>query len=501
MSSKVKDKNQQDDVEQDANGDLAEFVKGLDDDDQTEEVIEETTDSETDESNQPDSESETANDESNEGENESDEIEAETETEGTEEETEVEPVVQSSQPVLTSKQEQKLEIDDKLSALYPKINKAENLVASLKKDSKEAKDDLERLQRQASNLISQIYAIDHGGQQFLPLDDEDEEEETPHPDVEAGVNRPHGTPALETVAKELKKKKIDPGIKAPISELELPNKAVKDLEAKDITTIGELEERIRNDAWWHKKVPGIGESTIDKITDALTTYRLKNPPPDNEDEESEQVAMSDEDGPEAEAELSPDDSDEEEKEWPQVDPVWFCDRCQHKWPAEDDNQKCPKCSNEDANQKLGFFGSQDVDEKGVIVTGTEVVDIIDTYAMERPEGVECYLWTYETEDGQFTSGSSAIDPEKKDNVHFDALITNNSSQTIEEELFYQAGQLMEELVSELLMEPLVKYRDELTEQIGGEWVECTNCQTVAVHREDHAPPCRFCKGEAFVDVN
>lgn len=49
------------------------------------------------------------------------------------------------------------------------------------------------------------------------------------------------------------------------------------------STIGHLEKLMREDAWWHKKAKGIGESWIDKISDAVVSFRRQNPVPSDDE--------------------------------------------------------------------------------------------------------------------------------------------------------------------------------------------------------------------------
>lgn len=52
------------------------------------------------------------------------------------------------------------------------------------------------------------------------------------------------------------------------------------LEAAEITTIGELEKRMREDAWWHKKLPKFGEKKVAKLIESLRVWRGKFPMPE-----------------------------------------------------------------------------------------------------------------------------------------------------------------------------------------------------------------------------
>lgn len=49
------------------------------------------------------------------------------------------------------------------------------------------------------------------------------------------------------------------------------------LVAADIKTIGDLEQRMRDDEWWMKKIKGFGEAKVEKLIDALAALRREHP--------------------------------------------------------------------------------------------------------------------------------------------------------------------------------------------------------------------------------
>jgi len=267
-------------------------------------------------------------------------------------EPEAEQAVETVEPTLTKQQLDMLDIDDQLIDLNPRVRSAQNLVDSLKSDLKEAKSDLDELLEEQVDLCNQLALIDGGGyQNNLPFD-------APHPDVEAGKNRPHGTPALDAVAKAVMK--VDPAKTANISELGLTEKETDKLINGEINTIADLESRMRNDEWWHRKIDKVGPKTVDKISDALLDWRMKNPiPSDDEEDEPEEVAEAEE-------------------------------------PAEEVPDTIPMSQDETGNQKIGF-GCPDANELGVIVRNYEEVPIIDN------DGVRCLVQVYEVPDGGWIS--------------------------------------------------------------------------------------------------
>jgi hypothetical protein len=66
----------------------------------------------------------------------------------------------------------------------------------------------------------------------------------------------------------------DPAIEAPVSQLSLTSSVIGKLEEVDIDTIVELEQVISQDRL--RKVSGIGAAAIDKISDAVITWRQAN---------------------------------------------------------------------------------------------------------------------------------------------------------------------------------------------------------------------------------
>lgn len=54
-------------------------------------------------------------------------------------------------------------------------------------------------------------------------------------------------------------------------------------EAAGGSTVGHLEKLMRDDAWWHKKAKGVGESWVDRISDAIVSFRRQNPVPSDDE--------------------------------------------------------------------------------------------------------------------------------------------------------------------------------------------------------------------------
>lgn len=147
------------------------------------------------------------------------------------------------------------------------------------------------------------------------------EEEKPrrssHPDVEAGLDRPHGQPVLEAVARAKQQQKPDdPAGREPLSVLIKANLKRKigtshfdryekssqegiGLTKRQVETLGaaveggtiaDLEQLIARDAWWHRSIKGFGEKRITQVIDSLTAYRVAFPAPSEPDDEPEPAA-------------------------------------------------------------------------------------------------------------------------------------------------------------------------------------------------------------------
>lgn len=120
-------------------------------------------------------------------------------------------------------------------------------------------------------------------------DDDEYEDDGPISDA-PGQGKMFGTEAVQR-QKEVRNHiaKNDQGALKPISALGL-TKAMNDkMIAAGVRTVGDLEHFIATDSWWHRKIKGVGETSVDKINDALWDFRRANPVPadDDDDEETE----------------------------------------------------------------------------------------------------------------------------------------------------------------------------------------------------------------------
>lgn len=501
MSSEI----QQDDVEQESavSEDLGEFVEDLDETVTDEEV---TAEDQSEEVAEDDSETETETD--------NDEVdEADGEAEGTDEEDDTVDAVEESEPAettapevetveeeqgLTLQQIEMLEIDEQLVKLNPKVRKAQDKYDSLTKERKKAKENLDELVEEQKDLCNQLAQICHGGYQHkLPF------KETPHPDVEAGKHRPHGSPALETVAKEIKKKKVaeDPAKKAAIHDLGLTEAMTDKLMDGGIQFISELEERIRKanmgNFKWHDGITGVAKGSATKIEDALEAWRRDNPVPDpddddDEDEELEAVAVdTDED-------LQPVDDlgESEEEAGDEVETVWWCCSCDHTWPIDGDNHICPECeTNEGGNCHIGFNGCPDADEEGIVKTGYEDVQIVEGEGLSCTVRVYCNqakLWNSSIiiADGEYRYSNNLVVSEETASTSRSAAILNELGYLIDNN-----KEIGKEMVDEIN-----DYIDLHLNDVPGQGLECTDCNAV-FFSDAEKPTCFHCGGTTLVRNN
>jgi hypothetical protein len=68
----------------------------------------------------------------------------------------------------------------------------------------------------------------------------------------------------------------------------LTDKMVETLWDHEIETIGQLEETIASDEWWHRKIKGFGEERVTKLIDALVAFRAEHPIPSADEAELEE---------------------------------------------------------------------------------------------------------------------------------------------------------------------------------------------------------------------
>lgn len=72
---------------------------------------------------------------------------------------------------------------------------------------------------------------------------------------------------------------FDEGAGQPIGELGMTKSETETLIEHDIKTVGDLEQVMRSDEWWHRNIKGFGEAKVTKLTDALMEFRKQYPVP------------------------------------------------------------------------------------------------------------------------------------------------------------------------------------------------------------------------------
>ncbi|QDV49584.1 hypothetical protein [Gimesia fumaroli] len=386
------------------------------------------------------------------------------------------------EPCLTLLQKRMLEIDAELIDLNPRVREAQNLVDSLKDDLKEAKSDLDGLLEEQADLCNKLSVISEGGayQPKLPFNDE------PHPDVEDGKNRPHGTPALATVANELKKQKQeDPAKKAAVHDLGLTETMTDKLVDSGIHFIADLEERIRNanigKFKWHDGITGVAKGGATKIEDALEAWRRENPVPcEDEDDDDEPV--------EVEAEATEEEPDT--IKMPNQDLEWWCCECDHKWPQDGDNDQCLECENETGNELLGYFDCPDSNELGVVVRNFEEVKIIDQ------EKIKCLVRVYADIDSGWISSIDIQDEETPYMYSNTLSIEGHASSSRDAAIFNQLSRFIEtcDVADSLAGTEIDEHLKGMDKSLDCDFFKCVNCDLMYAFDKDNPekPHCPHC---------
>ena len=184
----------------------------------------------------------------------------------------------------------------RVERLASQVESAESAVEEAKGDLKSARERYETGMRELRSMLK-----DKGrGQQRLPLQGkENGAAETKGPGGETtAVNGETGAAVGETPAAG-----VDEHADSPISVLSqkqmvklagqdaweaaknreepfgLGKAELEILETAEIATIGDLEKRMREDAWWHQKLPKFGEKKVAKLIESLRVWRGKFPMP------------------------------------------------------------------------------------------------------------------------------------------------------------------------------------------------------------------------------
>ncbi|MFO0919663.1 MAG: hypothetical protein U0872_15300 [Planctomycetaceae bacterium] len=181
----------------------------------------------------------------------------------------------------------------RVERLASHVENCESAVKEAKADLKGAEERYEQGLRELRSLIK-----DKGrGQQRLPL--QGKENDPPTEMVPAEITGETG----DAIPAEDSPKVADEHASSPISVLGQKEmiklfgqdawEAAKDreepfglakgeletLEGAEIATIGDLENRMREDSWWHQKIKKFGEKKVAKLIESLRIWRGKFPMP------------------------------------------------------------------------------------------------------------------------------------------------------------------------------------------------------------------------------
>lgn len=152
--------------------------------------------------------------------------------------------------------------NEEIRRFMPRLRASVQEHDDLAKEAKDAKKTMEGNHLHLSMLCGRLADAMNG--KYQPTLFDDPAKEVPADDEAAGM--PIGV---------LK----DHGITAKMVEILIEH---------DVPTVGALEALMRADAWWHQKIPGFAEARIEKIVDALTSYRSMYPMPSPDDEPAKQ---------------------------------------------------------------------------------------------------------------------------------------------------------------------------------------------------------------------
>lgn len=155
------------------------------------------------------------------------------------------------EPTPQERVDARLRKEEEIFEQRAQVREAERELADAKEELKAAKECLDGRQSYLNSLIDQLQAIRDGRpiQRELPLESGDDGQ------------------SEDVAGKEL------------ISVLGLPNGTLEKLQEADIETIKDLEMAMADGKIIPGRIKGIGESAIDRITDALEKFRSEHSVP------------------------------------------------------------------------------------------------------------------------------------------------------------------------------------------------------------------------------
>lgn len=184
-----------------------------------------------------------------------------------------------TETTLTKADEYRREVSADLAEAYRRLGKAQ-LEANRCANSKKAADSaVKEIQDEVNGLVQELADIQNGQYQPKLFNKPTSTNGTP----QAEQREPAATPA------------VDEGAEMTIQALSvygLTEKECEKLEQSELelTTVGKLEKAIREDPTWHRKVKGFGQSKVDKLIDALVSFRKEYPVPSPDDAEEQNDA-------------------------------------------------------------------------------------------------------------------------------------------------------------------------------------------------------------------
>lgn len=172
-------------------------------------------------------------------------------------------LVATQKPKAETREQAVVRLQELMCARLEALQKAKVSHSMKAEEAKTAKKAMEAAQDALNGVVTTLQHALHGQwQPALPFADDMD-----GPDNETGNTAENHAESSQTVSGK------DPAIEAPVSELGLTSSITGKLEAGDIETVKELETVMAQDRL--RKVAGIGQSAIDKISDAVIDWRKK----------------------------------------------------------------------------------------------------------------------------------------------------------------------------------------------------------------------------------
>lgn len=167
--------------------------------------------------------------------------------------------------------EQKQSLIEEIIGQREKVRVAEADVAADQQALKDSRAVLGKRQATLGQLIDRLEEVNKGQQQLPFRDDHTPSNET--------SGEAAGRAADEAASETSNVQAEDIHGQAPVSVLKLSKGMLEKLEEAEVETIQDLERRIATGDFVPGAIKGIGQSAVDKITDALVAYRNECPVP------------------------------------------------------------------------------------------------------------------------------------------------------------------------------------------------------------------------------